>query len=544
MGDPEVADLRGPRRRAARGAAVALWCAAAAAAFLLAPDGARRGFASPGAWRGYRALLVEASADEDRVLQRLAAAGIGSAISESTEPVAVSDWSRSSTMTLAAAKRTLVPGDPRLDSYIQRLSSWFEAREGGIAYRVIYVPERALSDLSGTISKAIAGLGIRYFLPEGYAATRDGAGRGASFAVSVAVLAAAAAAGSLAGRPRPAASRRGDRALNPRALLSSALRLALAAPFAVAAWRGGWVSLAAVAWGLVVMDAAEVLGPSLEELRFGSGPRRALGAASRPGLAEAALAASAIAATVIAPATIPAMAAAVASSLAAAATIALTPPAGRRRFAPIPIGHTRRGPSVASAARAVLACAAVLASASIAAATGSGARASAERPGVSYPVPAAARGSVEPLPAEARDRLSRESTEESLPSLASWLAHMAYQESMPYARLGEARPDPFAAAALPARGEGGSRLEFGDEWARAAYRSIPARSIEGMLASQGGAVNGRFGDAGTSARENPAPLAPIGGLLYILLLIPPLARIAASIPAFRGTPSRGLRQEA
>jgi hypothetical protein len=546
MGDPGAGDsgARAPRRRAARGAAVVLWLAAAAAAFFLAPAGAARAVAPSGAWRGYRALLAEAGADEDRILERLAAAGVGSAISESTEPVAISDWSRASTMSLAAAKRALVPGDPRLDSYIRRLSAWFEARVDGTDYRVIYVPERALSDVAGRIAKALRGLGIRYLLPDGREAARGGAGQGASFAAAVAVLAAAAASSSLGGRARPSASRRANRTRIPRALGSSALRLALAVPFAAAAWSGGWVSLAAAAWGLAVMDAAELLEPALEELRFGSGLRRALGAVPRPGLAEAALAASALAASLIAPAAIPALAAALASSLAAAAAIALAPPAPRRRFAPIPIGKPRRAPSAASAARAALACAAVLASASIAATAGGGAKAPSGGSGVSYPVPAAARGSVEPLPAEARDRLSRESSEGSLPSLASWLAHMAYQESLPYARLGEARPDPFAAVALPARGEGERRLEFDEDWARAAYRSIPARSIEGMLASQGGAVTGISGAAGASVPESPPPLAPISGLLYILLLIPPLARIAASIPALRGAPSRELRQEA
>jgi hypothetical protein len=219
-------------------------------------------------------------------------------------------------------------------------------------------------------------------------------------------------------------------------------------------------------------------------------------------------------------------------------------PKPRRRFAPVAICAARARPRAAATARAALACLAVVVAVASSALAGNRIRVEDAGDGLSYPLPTASRGSVAPLPAEARERIRRESAEGSLPGLASWLAHLAYQESIPYSRIGEARADPFAPASLPASGGGESRIEFGDDWARSAYRAMPARSLEAMLASQGSAVLGTAGGPAAPRPRNALPLAPMRGLLYILLLIAPLARIAASISFARGASSRELRQEA
>jgi hypothetical protein len=529
--------------RGALAGTILLACAAAAAAFLLAPGGSAAEPAK-GAWKGYRVLLVESGADEAKVLDRLAAAGIRSAISESTEPITLSDWSRTMEIPLTEARRILVPGDPRLDSYVAGLAGWFKASIGGEAYRVVYVPEGPFYDASGRIERAMSGLGWRYILPESGAAAGAGPSSAASFAVAAVILAAAAAAGALLGRSRQQSPLSGARRSWQRVLGSVALRLAMAAPFAAIALRGGRASLAASLWGLAAMEAADALEPALEEFRRGSSIRDAFRSSARGGLAALAAPASALAAAFVVPAAIPALLAAVVSAAAATAVLALTAPKSRRRFSPLAIGGRRARASVPSLARAFLACLAVAAVALMSAIAGGGYGPAPGGEGVSYPLPSAARGSVAPLPDEARERIRVESAEGRLPSLASWLAHMAIQDSIPFSRLGEARPDPFAPASLPESGGAAARLEFGDEWARAAYRSIEGRSIEGMLASQGTAVVGWNSTAAGSIVRIAQPLAPISGLLYILLLIPPLARIAASIPIARGASSRRLRQEA
>jgi hypothetical protein len=532
-------------RRAASAGAAILACAAAAAAMALAPPPEAGAPGSRSAWRGYTALLVESGADEGRVLDRLASAGVRDAISESTEPVVVSDWARLSTTTLADARRSLVPGDARLDSYISRLGSWFEARVGQEAFRVIYVPEGALADSSGRIEKAMSGLGVSYLLPDSRESGPAGPPAAASFASAAIVLVGASALGALLGRAGPAAAGRSLRRPSRRALESSVLRLALAAPFAAAAWRGGWASLAAALWGLAVIDAADALEPALEEMRFGKRPRIALGSLARGVPRALALWASALIAAAAMTSTIPSIIAAAAAAALAAAAFALSAPKSRRRFAPLAIGGARPGTvTPASTARAVLACLAIAASLASYAVSGARGSASSGGKGISYPTPAAIPGAAEPLPAQARERLALESAEGRLPSLASWLAHIARQESIPYSRLGEARPEPFASVSLPSTGGAEARLVFDDEWARSAYRALPARSIEGIIASQGRTVAGVSGGGTAPSPRTARPLAPIRALLYILLLIPPLAGIAASIPAARGASSRRLRQEA
>jgi hypothetical protein len=117
---------------------------------------------------------------------------------------------------------------------------------------------------------------------------------------------------------------------------------------------------------------------------------------------------------------------------------------------------------------------------------------------------------------------------------------MATQEAFPLERVGVARDDPFASVTVSRTGGAADSIRFDDEWARSAYKSIPAASVEGMLAAQGVAIVAEPRNGSGSSR----PLAPIDALLYIFLLIPPLGRIVASLPVSRGLSSSGTRQEA
>jgi len=516
----------------------------AAAAFLAAPSRPAPAVSgSPSSWKGYRSLLVDFRADESALLEALEDAGAWPAISASTQPVLVSDWSRPVATTLSEARRSLIPGDPRLDAYIARLGKYFEARVGDEEYRVIYLPESRFRG-GKAIAKALEELGVEFLLPETLGASLLDSHPSASFILSAAIMSIAIALSSLMGRssslrvggfrPRPYS----------RALESAALRAAIAAPFAAIAWKGGWASLAAALWALALLDLADPAEFFMSEAAHGAGLKRALLSAigaSPPGIV---VLVAAIGATTAQSSLSPAVAAGLGSSAAAAAFVSRLPFAPRRRFSPVAIAGRRYRPSPASALRAALACAAILLAAAASLAGGGKAPRSEAEAGIAYPLPLALPGAVKPLPREAADRLGEESADDRLPGLASWLAHVAFQESIPYARLGEERADPFASLVLPSIEGPGPRVDFDDEWARAAYRGLNGASIETMLAAQGGAAIGALSRPSASPPRNGPPLAPMGALLYILLLIPPLVRIAASKPTFRAASSRGVRQEA
>jgi hypothetical protein len=127
--------------------------------------------------------------------------------------------------------------------------------------------------------------------------------------------------------------------------------------------------------------------------------------------------------------------------------------------------------------------------------------------------------------------------------LGSWLEHRALQEALPYERVGSPRADPFGPVSFSRPGGEAVPLRFDEDWARAAYRSIPQASVEGMLLAQGGPVVA-FALSGPSGTGKGRPLAPIEVLRYIFLLIPPLGRIAAGLRAQRGSRAGETRQEA
>jgi hypothetical protein len=109
---------------------------------------------------------------------------------------------------------------------------------------------------------------------------------------------------------------------------------------------------------------------------------------------------------------------------------------------------------------------------------------------------------------------------------------------LPLARIGELRDDPFAPIVLESLGAGKARIAFDETWAATAYASIPPKSIEGMLRSQGAAM---IGARGGVAAGKSRPLAPIEGLLYILLLIPSLLRMILGRGSERSSRKAGLR---
>lgn len=506
----------------------------------------------PSPWKGYRVLLADTAIPEAEILAGLKDAGIENVLSESTEPVLVSDWAGTETMSLASARARLSPGDPRLDAYLQRLGLWFEARAGGIAYRAYYIGTEPSAFVETGFEKKVSGeLGRfkgRFVLAdagEPAPARRDGT---LQFVFTIALLLVAAAASPLLGKTSSSLRALFARKPGGMTLDRFAFRLSLILPWAVFASGGRFAAALAALWALSFTGIADMLDIPLDEFRDGGGPNAVIGSLKRQGLPPLALPATALLALIVSPGSILSVAAACLGSLAAAAGYALISMGtdARKRFIPVPIGRFagRRRLSIAEITRGFLACVVVVIW---------GLGSFFLRPGlpvapagIVYPTPAAVRGSVRPMIAEARTRSSAE-TGSTLPGIASYLEHRAFQEAVAFVPMGEARADPFAPANLPLPDGKAQTLAFDDEWARQAYASLPPISIESMLLAQGQATVGRAGGAGgalADAARSGRPLAPIKCLLYIFLLVPPIARLFRGVPLARGVPSGELRQEA
>jgi hypothetical protein len=519
-------------------------------------------FVAPGegssqAWLGYRVLLVDAAIPETELLGRLAAGGVRDLVSESTEPVLLSDWKGLEVLSLAEARARLLPEDPRNDGYISRLGLWFEGRLGQAPSRVFFLRVGPFpggeARLARTVAEALRPLEGRYALPESHPASSSSPSW-LAFALAFVSLAFGAAIGPFLESRAPCSR---GRIIRERL----ALRFCLVAPW-VALARGGMGGAAVGALcGIALAELADALELPLGELRRGRGLRSALGAAlrgRRPALAVSAMALVALAAN---PGELPAALFALAAGIGAVAGLSLVSEAsgGRRGFAPLPIAYTgkgrRRGSGTIGATRAGLA----LGAAAVLVLSGPAWRSAPSRGegDWSYPEPIEASGSLQPGPAEARAKAAAGG--DRLPGLAEYLEHRAAQEALPFARVGEARADPFGALALPSRGARVAAPVFDEAWARSAYGAIPPMSIEGMILAQGRPVDARAAtrvdasvvsalgaDLAPSSASGKGPLAPIRTLLYILLLVPPIGRTLAGLANGRlRYPSTGeLRQEA
>lgn len=502
-------------------------------------------------WKGYKVLLVDSSIPEEEVLSSLREAGIAEVLSESTQPVLVSNWDGLDAMSLAEARRRLASADPRLDPYLQRLGLWFEARVGGSPYRAYYL--KTGSGREGETGKAIEGAlkGYegRYLLPESSAYVSDTGPRRFYLAFGILVLIFAAAAGPLLGRapfsPRVILSKR----LGRRTAERLAFRLLILIPWAVYA-TGGLASAAIGAlWGIALAELADKLDSPIEEYWRG-GRAAALAMLRAQGLPGPALLAAALLSLIASPASALGVALSCLGSLLMATgfVLAYLPQPSRRAFVPLPIGRRPlKGSSFpASRARSIAACAVIAAWAlcRLASPSLSGSSIPQASPSfagsVVYPQPFEVRGSPRPLPLEARARATSEAGS-ALPGIASYLEHRAIQEALPYVAVGGDRSDPFAPASLPTRGGKAREKRFDEAWASAAYASLEGLSVEGMLLEQGGATVAR---AGSSGGRRDTPLAPIECLLYIFLLIPPIGRLFAGAASSRGASSSEIRQEA
>ena len=222
-------------------------------------------------WKGYRVILVDASLPEASILARLSSAGFDKVLSESTEPVLVSDWSGLKTISLAEAEKRMLPGDPRLDFYIQRLSQWFQAREGGLVCRVLYL--KTGSNTDAPVDQALAEFKGRYFLP-GSGGRSPSWIKAMTFAIAVVLMFGSCAATSLIRRGSSTVGRLILEMPGTLALDRLAFRLTIALPWVLFASRGAFSSAIATLWCLACTEAGDSLELPLEEIRHGRGARK------------------------------------------------------------------------------------------------------------------------------------------------------------------------------------------------------------------------------------------------------------------------------
>lgn len=461
-------------------------------------------------WPGRRLLLVEESVPESEVLSLLSRAGMRNVISESTQELAFSDYSRLVSLSLPEARSRLgVTGskDARLDAYAQGLPAWFHARLGAKDYRIYYLG-RSFSSRPIHLEKLFSAYRGRFLLPESGRAGQsalDYLGLALSLALCLSLLLM-----KRSGRP---------------------FRLALLAPWLLLSLRGGEAASVALLWEATLAAALPGLESLFEECRLSSG-FRGLGQGLRAAFLESwPLLVSALGLFALEPSLfLPSLLCLGGGALGLWALLELYKEGrggSRLGFVPLRI----LSPSARDAARSSLSsrwtrlglvalCLGLALSLVVRLLPASGVEGAPSA--LSLPQPLA-RGSGAPLglpsPQDA-EALSSSRDPSFLPDLADYLVHRAREEALFYLPLSESRPDPFAPISLPSPGgRVAYSLSFDEAWAWRAYRAAPSRGVESLLLSERHFVRAAVLPLGSFKAQ---PLAPKEGLLYIILLAPPL----------------------
>lgn len=485
-------------------AATAVVCLSAAAHLLLPRD-------LQTVWRGYRILLVEDATDEPRVLERLHEAGFRDLISESLQPVQLSDYSSLVNIPLDATRQRLTEGDRRHDGYVAGLGRWFHADADGVGYRIYYLENAGSADPAARIAKALGKDCGLWMLPEG-----QGAGsRGFPIArLAVAVLAAVLL--SLSFRRKR------------ECLLAAAVSL----PWIVLAPGSLQAMTAAAAWApALCFSACRALG-ALDEFRLSGQARAAARVLLRDELASVPLLLPAIGLSLLDVSYTPCLALATAASALAFMAFSIGYREKRRghpAFRAVSIGRARpevlgfgqrlRLSYLVSVSVVVLGLATGLLG-RVMDTAGTTEKQGSPVPSVRLPQPRPPAGKgipSRPLPAQALI-LGASGTDE-LVNMADWLGHRWYQEAIFYLPLKERSLPPFSAVSIPLPSERDEVTRvFDDAWAREAYRTRPRGGVESLLLGEGSFVRCFYSPL---APGNRRPLAPMEVLLYIILLAPP-----------------------
>lgn len=117
--------------------------------FFLLPtaDPAVTGLSRDTAWRGYFTLLVGDDVSSALVTEALGRAGIRGVVSQTSASVSFNDIAGIATVAVADLSKRLDPRDPRLDPYMKGLPSYFHTRVNGRGMQILYLPAHASSIL-------------------------------------------------------------------------------------------------------------------------------------------------------------------------------------------------------------------------------------------------------------------------------------------------------------------------------------------------------------------------------------------------------------
>ena len=482
-------------------------CLAAAACLLVPREVAT-------VWKGCRILLVEEKAGEAEVLERLRAAGFREILTESTEPVQISDYSGITVVTLEAARQRLIEGDLRNDGYLGGLARWFHADVGGVAYRIFYLGAAGDAGLQARIGRAFEGLDGAWLLPEG----RSGASSGFPVAGFCCALCAALLL-SLSFRKRR------------EAIVSASVAL----PWLVLAAAGSQSAAISVPWMAALAFASCRALAALDEYRLSRKAREAMRVLARAELPAIPLLLPVLGLPVLAPSFVPALGSALASSLLAFVLVSLARGGkgdARKPFRAVRIGQgfdrarmrlaiqdrSARLPCLAAALIIMLGLGAGLAERWLSSVEGRGAQASESSIWLPQPRFAEGRGfATRPVPAQASELGA--SAADELVNIADWLVHRWYEEALFYLPLKERPVEPFSTVSvpLPAMKDEVSKV-FDEGWSREAYRTRPQGGVESLLLGEDGFARCFYAPLSIAGAR---PLAPMEVLLYIILLAPP-----------------------
>lgn len=423
-------------------------------------------------WAGYRAVLVGADAGQAEAALR--SAGAGEVLSAASEDFCFSEFDSLGRATLASLDERLDPRDPRRDAYVEGLKNIFRFAEGGEEWSFLLVgsgfPQAAIS---AALGQAFPGAAV-FIAPEGSGGGGESIALGSSFLFYASFL--------IAVLPRPARKR-----------LLSTLPIALA--------MRPWTSVEGLMVSLLLLVAAlgagEVLfrrAEPLRELGFRRWARSEKRAIARAATAFIPLAV----ASAVFPGQALAVALAAVALCAGYVSLAMHPLRIRRRehrlFVPVSLGARAMAPRGAMEVPIAIAMAVTLAACAFLRA---------------FPAESLIAGGApfpHPVPSSSGAGLS----------LDAYVAHVEFQRSFPFRRLGDgsgAEPgvERFA-------DKGGARVDSWKENPVERYSPAPPMPrFEAILAAQpAGSAVARGGELKAMTESVPWAGAALAGFLSLV----------------------------
>ncbi|MBN1837403.1 MAG: hypothetical protein JW820_16230 [Spirochaetales bacterium] len=463
-------------------------------------------------WRGYYTLLLEPAGDNAEVARQLARLpGIHAVVSRHTAEVSFNTFGGFRSATISSIRSRLDADDPRLDPFLSRVDSLFRVQSMGTEWELMY--------LRSDLGRLPAAARLSSLLPGRRWKVADI--HFPAIGLRVGLFLAFCAVLWVGGGAR-----------RPGGVLWAGLL-----PWLAAVAVGGWTTLLlfflAAPLGAELLEAfrgylARRLSGFPGALRFTGrrpGPRQAWKVLSAA-LGAAAAAILARGGTPALPVALPLISSVVLLPLAYAAEIQGSLRRFHRIFEPVPIlDRLGRGrPWFSSTRFRELAVVALVIVASIAA------RSDGRAWGLPHYAPGPIGGVREPLSWVGLERLAAASSRASLPNLADYLSHKAFQEALSFGRpYGLPRAGERVRISRYVAARGGPQIlrtervvkRFQESWVQETLAAAKEGSVERLLVDQGFAAlvvaGGEGARAGSRARGAPAT-ASLAGLAVGLFL--------------------------